>query len=57
LSFALITAYISIGAFGTLAPFTIFQGAVNATPAATYFEAANNRNEIGIAYIYLAEAD
>lgn len=40
-----------------LAPFTTLQGAVDATPEATYLEAAKILNEIGIGYIHIAEAD
>ncbi|PXX98075.1 alkene reductase [Marinifilum breve] len=40
-----------------LAPFTTLQGAVDATPEATYLEAAKILNEIGVGYIHIAEAD
>lgn len=40
-----------------LAPFTTLQGAVDATPEATYLEAAKILNKIGVGYIHIAEAD
>lgn len=40
-----------------LAPLTTLQGAVDATPQATYLGAAKVLDDIGIAYIHIAEAD
>ncbi|MBF2966187.1 alkene reductase, partial [Pseudomonas aeruginosa] len=40
-----------------LAPLTTLQGAVDDTPQATYLAAARLLDEIGVAYIHIAEAD
>jgi len=40
-----------------LAPLTTLQGAVDDTPQATYLAAAKILDEIGVAYIHIAEAD
>lgn len=40
-----------------LAPLTTLQGAVDDTPEATYLAAAKLLDEIGVAYIHIAEAD
>lgn len=40
-----------------LAPLTTLQGAVDDTPQATYLAASKLLNDIGIAYIHIAEAD
>ncbi|MNV51989.1 N-ethylmaleimide reductase [compost metagenome] len=40
-----------------LAPLTTLQGAVDDTPQATYLAAAKILDDIGIAYIHIAEAD
>ncbi|ASP93488.1 alkene reductase [Sinorhizobium meliloti] len=40
-----------------LAPLTTLQGAVDDTPQATYLAAARMLDEIGVAYIHIAEAD
>ncbi|MNO45232.1 N-ethylmaleimide reductase [compost metagenome] len=40
-----------------LAPLTTLQGAVDDTPEATYLGAAKLLDEIGVAYIHIAEAD
>ncbi|WMT13033.1 alkene reductase [Serratia fonticola] len=40
-----------------LAPLTTLQGAVDDTPQATYLAAAKVLDEIGVAYIHIAEAD
>jgi N-ethylmaleimide reductase len=40
-----------------LSPLTTLQGAVDATPQATYLAAARLLDEIGVAYLHIAEAD
>ncbi|GJM62733.1 alkene reductase [Persicobacter diffluens] len=40
-----------------LAPLTTLNGAVDASPETTYLEAVKALNELGIAYIHIAEAD
>ncbi|MGO4775135.1 alkene reductase, partial [Lysobacter sp. 2RAB21] len=40
-----------------LAPLTTLQGAVDDTPQATYLAAAKLLDDIGVAYIHIAEAD
>lgn len=40
-----------------LAPLTTLQGAVDDTPQATYLGAAKVLNDIGVAYLHIAEAD
>lgn len=40
-----------------LAPLTTLQGAVDDTPQATYLAAAKVLDEVGVAYIHIAEAD
>ncbi|AIO65004.1 alkene reductase [Burkholderia oklahomensis] len=40
-----------------LAPLTTLQGAVDDTPQATYLGAAKILNDIGVAYLHIAEAD
>jgi NADH:flavin oxidoreductases, Old Yellow Enzyme family len=40
-----------------LAPLTTLQGAVDATPQATYLAAAKLLDDLGVAYLHIAEAD